>query len=311
MCEPESEFDRQRFGKTEARRLVIIGVSVTLLLSFAIIICIFVDCNKRDHVIAKTAVEVRIPEYFLPYADAIRNADCKIVENAWRMNSASGVTVTNLCGFFLLPLRKKVACRQVRVPGDPRTYRNGIHQGIDFYETSSGEPVHAAAPGVVIRIDKDYVPVGRESRDEMLKLCRTKWGGTPGSVGMPRAEEPYGNVLDKLSGRQVILYHGKNSSNDPVISLYAHLSGVNRQLSPGDPVSPDTVIGYVGNSGTSGEVNNDQTENHLHMELFVGGMYWSPKREEEIGKKQPGGRYAELQAAVLDELSGGNSVAPH
>jgi hypothetical protein len=111
-------------------------------------------------------------------------------------------------------------------------------------------------------------------------------------------------VLDKLRGRQVIVYHGKNAQNEPVISLYAHMLDVNPELLLYQVVDTNTVLGHIGNSGTSGEVeNNPGKENHLHLELFVGGMYWTPKKPEEIGSKQAASRYGQLQQIVLDELS--------
>jgi murein DD-endopeptidase MepM/ murein hydrolase activator NlpD len=255
-------------------------------------------------VVAKPMESVMIPAYFARYTEEIQLADKQVTENAHLMRDGSRVTIRALDGFFELPLKQKVVYQQIRVPGDPRDYRNGVHQGIDFYQTKRGDAISAAAPGVVIRIDKDYKPVDKKFRDEMLKLCQVKWNGTPGSVGVPPVEEPYGDVLDKLRGRQVILYHGKNAQNEPIISLYAHLLDVNHELSVYDIVNTETIIGYIGNSGTSGEVNHTpNVENHLHVELFVGGTYWTPKEESEIGKKQPESRYAELQNMVLQELS--------
>jgi len=253
---------------------------------------------------AKSMENVMIPEIFARYIEEIQLADQKVIENTQLMRDGSHVTLQELHGFFNLPLKQKMVYQQIRAPGDPRAYRRGIHQGIDFYQMKRGDPVYAAASGIVIRIDKNHQPMDRQFRNEMLKMCKQTWNGTPGSVRLPPVEEPYGDVLDKLRGRQVVLYHGENAQNEPIISLYAHLSGVNQELSVYDIVDTDTVIGYIGNSGTSGEVeNNTGKENHLHMELFVGGMYWTPKEESEIGTKQSNPRYAELQNLVLQELS--------
>lgn len=258
----------------------------------------------RQDIVAETMKSVIIPEIFVRYTEEIQLADQKVRENPQLMRDGSHVTLQELHGFFDLPLKQKVVYQQIRAPGDPRDYRKGVHQGIDFYQTKRGDPIYAAAPGVVIRVDKEHQPMEKPFRDEMLRLCQQTWNGTPGSVRLPPVEEPYGDVLDKLRGRQIILYHGKNVQNEPIISLYAHTLEVNQELSVGDIVNTDTIIGYIGNSGTSGEVeNNSKKENHLHLELFVGGMYWTPKEESEIGTKQANPRYAELQNTILQELS--------
>lgn len=247
---------------------------------------------------------VNIPDVFSRYAEQIRTADLLAQEQAHLLRDGSHVTLDDLHGFFDLPLKQPVVYQQIRAPGDPRAYRNGIHQGIDFYQTRRGDPIYAAAPGIIIRTDKDYQPMEPAFRDEMLSHCLHTWNGTPGSVNLPPVEEPYGDVLDKLRGRQVYIYHGQNAQHEPIISLYAHLSDVNHELAVYDLVDTETVIGAIGNSGTSDEMKGRlQAGNHLHIELFVGGMYWTPKEESEIGIKQANPRYAELQKMVLEELS--------
>ena len=304
MSVNDEEFGKPQINKSESLRLVITGLTVTMILSSVLGVCVYFDSShKLTSAGQAIGAKLTIPEYFAAYSDAIRDADRQVTENAWQMRDGAQVSLRDLHGFFSMPLRKKVLPQQIRVPGDPRDYREGIHQGIDFYEARYDEPIYAAAPGVIIRIDRNYAPLTKTQRDELLMLCKTKWHGTPGSVITPSADEPYGNVLDKLSGRQVLLYHGKNEKNEPIISLYAHLSRINDTINKGDIVSTDCIIGYVGNSGTSGEVaGNMQLENHLHMELFVGGMYWTPKQEMEIGKRQAPERYSTLQAEVLNEL---------
>jgi murein DD-endopeptidase MepM/ murein hydrolase activator NlpD len=284
------------------RILLIMIAAVTIAAGIAGGYVFYVLPHKK--VAAKPMESVMIPIYFARYTQEIQTADQKVTENVNVMHDGSQVTARDLHGFFQLPLHQKVVYQQVRVPGDRRDYRNGIHQGTDLYQTKRGDPIYAMAPGVVIRIDKDYKPVDKKFRDEILKLCDTKWKGTPGSVGTPPVEEPYGDVLDKLRGRQVILYHGKNAQNEPILSLYAHTLDVNHGLAMGDLVTTETIIGYIGNTGTSGEADNKPgVENHVHFELFVGGMYWTPKAESEIGKKQAESRYVELQKMILLELS--------
>ena len=284
------------------RILLIVIAAVTIAAGIAGGYVFYVLPHKN--IVAKPMESVMILIYFARYTQEIQTADQKIAANAQLMRDGSQVTARDLHGFFQLPLHQKVVHQQVRVPGDPRDYRAGVHQGVDFYQVKRGDPIYAMAPGVVIRIDKDYKPVDKKFRDELLQLCQTKWNGTPGSIGMPPVEEPYSDVLDKLRGRQVILYHDKNAQNEPIISLYAHTLDVNHELSVGDLVTTETIIGYIGNTGTSGEADNKPgVENHVHFELFVGEMYWTPKEGSEIGKRQSESRYVKLQKMILLELS--------
>ena len=65
-------------------------------------------------------------------------------------------------------------------------------------------------------------------------------------------------------GNYVVVAHGGGYA-----SLYGHLSQV--LVSPGRPVSKDTVIGYSGNSGKS-------TGPHLHLEIIIDGQPVDPMR---------------------------------
>ena len=280
--------------------LMVLGVAAILVGAGAFYGLYIVPQQK---VVAEPVQLVMVPNIFQRYTQEITRADQIVNMHPELFRDAAPLTLEHLHGFFDIPLKQRIRIHQLRVPGVPRHYRKGIHQGIDFYETKRGDPIHAAAPGVVIRIDKDHQPLEIGFRNEMLTKCKTLWKGTPGSVTLAQVEEPYGDVLDKLRGRQVLLYHGKNAQNEPIISLYAHMSDVNHELMLYDVVDTE-ILGYIGNSGTSGEVeNNPNKENHLHMELFVSGMYWTPKKSEEIGTKQGASRYSQLQQVVLNELS--------
>jgi murein DD-endopeptidase MepM/ murein hydrolase activator NlpD/predicted deacylase len=147
------------------------------------------------------------------------------------------------------------------LPGAPRHYRYGVHQGIDFYAFPDGTPVttatevRAARDGVVIRADWDYVTPTKAEMETWLAICRKK-GYTPE------------DILDHLRGRQVWLSH-----EDGLITRYAHLSSIAPGLKVGQQVAQGQVIGKVGNSGTPESLYNANGEIHLHFEIWLDGRY--------------------------------------
>ena len=142
------------------------------------------------------------------------------------------------------------------IPNAPREYRNGTHEGIDFYGSDNctsiglGTPVVAAQAGRVSRIDHGYVSPPPAEMDALL--------------ANPNSEAS----LDKFRGRQVWIDHG-----DGIVTRYAHLSAVAGELGINDLVAQGTTIGFVGESGTPESVYRGGTEFHLHWELRVGGSY--------------------------------------
>ena len=144
-----------------------------------------------------------------------------------------------------------------QLPGAPRTYRNGIHQGTDYYSGYTGitinksTPALAAADGTVIRVDHDYREMTMAERDKILSVV--KMGGMP-----------VGKDLDWLHGRQVWILH-----QNGVITRYSHLSATEPGLKVGDRVKAGAVVGHVGNSGTdSGALANNE-DVHLDFEIFI------------------------------------------
>jgi len=147
------------------------------------------------------------------------------------------------------------------LPGAPRHYRYGVHQGTDFYAYPDGTAVTtstevlAARDGVVIRADGDYESPTQAQMDEWLDTCR-QGGYTPQ------------DVLDGLRGRQVWLDHG-----DGLITRYAHLSSIAAGLKVGQRVAQGQVIGTVGNSGTPESLYNPEGGLHLHFEIWLDDRY--------------------------------------
>ncbi|TMB61286.1 MAG: M23 family metallopeptidase [Chloroflexi bacterium] len=147
---------------------------------------------------------------------------------------------------FALPVGYQMPEETELLPGSPREYRGGYHEGVDF-PLSMGMPVAAAKAGKIIRIDSDYTEWSVEEQingeDVGFRL-----GYTPETI------------LDKLRGRQIWIDHGYG-----IVTRYAHLSSV-ELFSVGSIVEQGTIIGHVGNSGT-------KAGPHLHIEIRVGEGY--------------------------------------
>lgn len=171
--------------------------------------------------------------------------------------------IVDMLSFLQMPIAgARIGMTDGQLPGAPRRYRNGTHQGIDFYNgfcgvpIQRGTPVLAAADGKVIRIDHTYTEL---TPDEVAKYREI----SAASQTTPES------ILDKFRGRQVWLEH-----SGKVITRYAHLDSVNAELTVGDTVTAGQVIGYVGNSGTpQAAAGLTGEEIHLHFEIWLNGFY--------------------------------------
>ena len=152
-----------------------------------------------------------------------------------------------------------------QLPGAPRDYRNGIHEGVDFYpgwacaEIVLGTPVLAVGEGRVIRADWDY----EDLTDELYWEMEARGFAGP-------------DDLDIFRGRQVWVDHG-----DGVVARYAHLSGIAEGIAEGAPVTAGDVVGFIGESGTPGGVREPGSEIHLHFELRIGDGYLGERQGPE------------------------------
>lgn len=142
------------------------------------------------------------------------------------------------------------------IPGAPRTYRNGFHEGLDLYDSDNcvpigrNTPVVAVRQGRVVRADVKYEEL---SAAELAQL-----NSQPGTE----------QALDRFRGRQVWLDHG-----DGVITRYAHLASIAPGVQEGVTVLEGQVIAFVGESGTPESVTAPGTENHLHFEVRIGSSF--------------------------------------
>ena len=142
------------------------------------------------------------------------------------------------------------------IPNAPRTYRNGVHEGIDFYHSDNctpitrGTEVLAAKAGRVIRADWSYVDLTSDTVEAYLKNPNTEAS------------------LDQFRGRQVWIDHGAG-----VVTRYCHLSGIAPGLATDMTVTAGQLIAFVGESGTPTSTRKPGTEYHLHFEVRVGDSY--------------------------------------
>lgn len=147
------------------------------------------------------------------------------------------------------------------MPNAPREYRNGVHEGIDFYDLSScarvaeGTAVLAMYGGVVVRADRDYQDITpRQVADLADRTARQ---------GFTDAE-----TLDVYRGRQVWIDHGNG-----VVTRYAHLGAIEPGVAVGVDVSRGQAIAAVGESGTPESITDPGTEMHAHVELRIGQSF--------------------------------------
>ena len=141
-----------------------------------------------------------------------------------------------------------------QLPGAPRHYRLGIHEGIDFY-WQRGTMITAAAAGKVILADWAYrIPTPEQFAYWRLESSRLSY--TPSEAA------------EFFHGRQLWIDHGNG-----VVSRYAHLSEIESGIQVGEMVERGQLIGYVGNSGSPGSLEGEEVDAHLHFELWIGDGY--------------------------------------
>jgi murein DD-endopeptidase MepM/ murein hydrolase activator NlpD len=147
------------------------------------------------------------------------------------------------------------------MPGAPRPYRDGTHEGMDFYESDNCVPmpldteILAAKAGLVVRADWGYQDLTSE---ELAAL--------DARVANGEGDDP--EVEDIFRGRQVWIDHGNG-----VLTRYAHLNGIAAGIEVGQTVEQGQAIGYMGESGSPESITAPGTQVHLHFELRVGDAF--------------------------------------
>lgn len=147
-----------------------------------------------------------------------------------------------------------ISDRDLRMPGAPRHYRLGIHEGADFY-WGPGREVGAAAAGTIVRADFDYRSPTEGDFRELRALATNQGYSSP-------------EMLDFFRGRQVWIDHGGG-----IVTRYAHLATVNSSLIEGQTVAAGQIIGTVGNSGSPGSLVSASEDAHLHFEIWIDDHY--------------------------------------
>lgn len=150
-----------------------------------------------------------------------------------------------------------------QLPGAGREYRNGKHEGFDWYPGSIGieitrdTKVNPIFEGRIVRIDKQFKELEPEFREKLLQEAAD-------------SKNTSQETLDKLRGKQVWV-----QSKDGILVHYAHLTEVNTDLKVGDSVKKEDWVGKVGNSGTSNGALGTDDDLHLHSDILVCGKnFW-------------------------------------
>ncbi|MEM8863281.1 MAG: M23 family metallopeptidase [Chloroflexota bacterium] len=158
--------------------------------------------------------------------------------------------------------------KELRMPGAPRHYRQGIHEGMDFY-WGPGREIRAAADGTIVRAMWDY----QEPWPELFAFYR----GEAAQLG-----ETSDDALDFFRGRQIWVQH-----ENGFVTRHAHLNQIDQVVAEGGQVNQGQIIGYVGNSGSPGSLDGPTVDTHLHFEIWYGddaylGQYWRPIETREF-----------------------------
>jgi len=147
------------------------------------------------------------------------------------------------------------------MPNAPREYRNGVHEGVDWYPGSacaaiaSGTPVYAMHDGVIVRADHAYLDITFAQVEELQARTAAQGFTDP-------------EALDIFRGRQVWVDHGQD-----ILTRYAHLLEIPERLFVGLAVRQGELVGLVGESGTPEFVTDPGTELHLHAEVRAGESF--------------------------------------
>jgi murein DD-endopeptidase MepM/ murein hydrolase activator NlpD len=155
-----------------------------------------------------------------------------------------------------------ISSRAAHWPNSPRAYRNGIHEGFDFYDgavsgvaVEYGTAIVAVAAGTVLRADHGYTEMTMAEYEETIAVSRRSLDTPP-------------EALDRLRGMQVWIEHVGG-----YVTRYAHLSDIAADVVEGGRVEQGQVVGFTGNSGTIEAAEGTLDDPHPHVEIWRGDVY--------------------------------------
>ncbi|UNC92863.1 M23 family metallopeptidase [Candidatus Contubernalis alkaliaceticus] len=182
--------------------------------------------------------------------------------SALNITQMSSEELIFLFSFLSHPIQgAKVSSVNGQLPNAPRTYRNGVHEGLDYYGGSCGVSVTkdtsvlAAGPGTVIRADHGFLEMTQAEYDEAIQISKS-------SAITPE------DLLDKFRGMQIWIQHEHG-----IITRYAHLDSIDSSIQVGTVVQKGQKIGNTGNTGTRESVQGSGSGIHLHFEIWLNGSF--------------------------------------
>ena len=148
------------------------------------------------------------------------------------------------------------------MPGADRSYRGGVHEGIDFICRERGRQATTPLPGRVLLAERTYEDPEPSDRQAVLAIGK-ELGRTP----------PW--ILAMMFGRFVVIDHGIIPGAGNVVTIYAHLEEVDAAMQAGAQVPAGARVGEIGRRGTeSGGTGADNPNAlHLHWEIHVDERY--------------------------------------
>ena len=215
----------------------------------------------------KFIISILLANGILLQAQAIerpKNSPLSILSTIERYNPKEDSTIVRFNKNWVDSLTLRLPCdnvpvpkRAMRLPNAPRDYRSGIDRGVDFF-ANWGTPVRAVADGIIIRADHDYEEVPAEFREGLLEAS-SRVGHTPSDI--------FNSIL---LGQAIFIDHGFDLvPGFRSITIYAHLSYIEKNLRPGTKVLRGDLLGGSGNTGMRESTLGSKAGSHLHWEMIL------------------------------------------